>query len=90
MQVEVETSTEWGPDGQGEIPEKSVENLLEVGKWLKVNGKAIYGSKPWRISKEGPTEIKLKVLLIVVIINLPLLLNQMIFGLRKLKIVFTL
>ena len=36
-----------GPDGQGEIPEKSVENLLEVGKWLKVNGKAIYGSKPW-------------------------------------------
>ena len=49
-----------GPDGQGEIPEKSVENLLEVGKWLKVNGKAIYGSKPWRISKEGPTEIKIK------------------------------
>ena len=49
-----------GPDGQGEIPEKSVENLLEVGKWLKVNGKAICGSKPWRISKEGPTEIKIK------------------------------
>ena len=49
-----------GPDGTGMIPEKSVDNLLEVGKWLKVNGAAIYGSKPWKVAKEGPTDIQIK------------------------------
>jgi alpha-L-fucosidase len=24
-----------------------------MGKWLKINGKAIYGSKPWVHQKEG-------------------------------------
>ena len=31
--------------------------MLEIGKWLKVNGKAIYGSKPWRAYGEGPTAV---------------------------------
>lgn len=33
-----------GPDALGNIPEKSVEILREVGKWLKVNGESIYGT----------------------------------------------
>lgn len=49
-----------GPDGAGKIPEKSVENLLVVGDWLKINGEAIYGSKPWQVSHEGPTKIAMK------------------------------
>tara|TARA_B110000908_G_scaffold171011_1_gene232332 strand:+ start:2805 stop:4313 length:1509 start_codon:yes stop_codon:yes gene_type:complete len=49
-----------GPDGSGTIPAESVKNLLEVGKWLKVNGPAIYGTKPWKVSHEGPTDLKIK------------------------------
>jgi alpha-L-fucosidase len=33
-----------GPDGQGVIPEPSQDTLRMVGRWLKVNGEAIYGA----------------------------------------------
>ena len=33
-----------GPDSQGEIPPESLKRLSDVGKWMKVNGAAIYGS----------------------------------------------
>ena len=49
-----------GPDGTGTIPPKSVENLLAVGDWIKVNGDAIYGTKPWKVTHEGPTRIAIK------------------------------
>lgn len=35
-----------GPTGQGVIPQGAVNDLNEVGAWMKVNGPAIYGSKP--------------------------------------------
>ncbi len=35
-----------GPDSHGEIPAESVKRLAEVGKWMKVNGEAIYGTGP--------------------------------------------
>jgi alpha-L-fucosidase len=31
--------------------------LREVGGWLKVNGDAIYGTRPWRVFGEGPTKV---------------------------------
>jgi alpha-L-fucosidase len=34
-----------GPDEEGIIPEGSVKVLNEVGKWLKRNGKSIYGTR---------------------------------------------
>jgi alpha-L-fucosidase len=32
------------PDGNGRIPLEYVERIKEIGKWLEVNGEAIYGS----------------------------------------------
>jgi len=34
------------PDGEGTIPVEQVEILTALGKWMKVNGKAIYGAAP--------------------------------------------
>jgi len=33
-----------GPTPEGQIPEPSVQRLAEVGKWMKMNSKAIYGT----------------------------------------------
>ena len=49
-----------GPDGTGVIPPESVKNLLAVGDWLKINGDAIYDTRPWKVSHEGPTKIEMK------------------------------
>jgi alpha-L-fucosidase len=34
-----------GPTGEGEIPAPSVERLEAMGEWMKVNGRAIYGTQ---------------------------------------------
>lgn len=46
-----------GPKADGTIPEGDEKILLEIGQWLSVNGDAIYGTRPWRIFGEGPTQI---------------------------------
>lgn len=46
-----------GPRPDGTIPEEEQRILHEVGAWLKVNGEAIYGSRPWSRFGEGPTEV---------------------------------
>lgn len=47
-----------GPKADGTIPDEDKNILLDIGKWLKINGEAIYGSKVWRYSSEGPTKIQ--------------------------------
>ena len=42
-----------GPKADGTIPEEPKHILQEFGKWLKVNGEAIYGTRPAAIAVEG-------------------------------------
>jgi alpha-L-fucosidase len=46
-----------GPRADGTIPDEVQQVLLEVGGWLKVNGEAIYGTRPWTSYGEGPTKV---------------------------------
>jgi len=47
-----------GPRADGTIPDEDRNILLEIGRWLKVNGEAVYNSKVWRVAAEGPTKIQ--------------------------------
>jgi len=43
------------PRADGTIPEDQQLRLLQIGEWLRLNGEAIYGSRPWHRYGEGPT-----------------------------------
>ena len=45
------------PMGQGAINEAQRTALIEVGKWLAVNGEAVYGTHNWVVDGEGFTPL---------------------------------
>jgi alpha-L-fucosidase len=45
-----------GPKADGTIPEQAQHVLLQIGDWLRQNGEAIYGTRPWLVFGEGPTQ----------------------------------
>jgi alpha-L-fucosidase len=45
-----------GPKADGTVTQEQQDVLLSVGGWLHLNGEGIYGSRPWVVSGEGPTE----------------------------------
>jgi alpha-L-fucosidase len=44
-----------GPKSDGTIPDEARTILLQIGAWLKVNGEAIYASRPFTVFGEGST-----------------------------------
>lgn len=44
-----------GPNAQGEIPELQRQPLIGLGKWLEINGSALFETRPW-IRAEGKTD----------------------------------
>jgi alpha-L-fucosidase len=46
-----------GPKADGTITEQEQNILLNIGKWLGINGEGIYDTTYWRVFGEGPTEI---------------------------------
>lgn len=47
-----------GPKADGTISDEDRYVLEEIGKWMAVNGEAIYGSRVWRRFGEGPTGVQ--------------------------------
>ncbi|NAZ86075.1 alpha-L-fucosidase [Kineococcus indalonis] len=45
-----------GPKPDGTIAAQERALLEQVGDWLTRNGEAVYGTRPWRVSGEGPTK----------------------------------
>ncbi|GGF05683.1 alpha-L-fucosidase [Flavobacterium limi] len=42
--------------GDGSIDEVEREIVKEIGVWMKLNSKSIYGTRPWKIFGEGPQQ----------------------------------
>jgi alpha-L-fucosidase len=45
-----------GPKSDGTIPEEARTVLLQIGAWLRINGAAIYDTRPFAVFGEGPTK----------------------------------
>ena len=41
-----------GPTADGRIPPILEERLTQLGKWLKINGDGIYGTRQWKYRQD--------------------------------------
>ncbi len=48
------------PNKHGVIPEPQQVILKEIGAWLKINGEAIYETRPFEVFGQGPTNASMK------------------------------
>lgn len=49
-----------GPTADGQIPAQRLERLAGIGRWTKVNGESIYGTRRWLVDREGRTKPTIK------------------------------
>ncbi len=47
-----------GPREDGTFEQSAKDTLYAVGDWLKVNGEAVYGTRPFAAAEEGPTKLE--------------------------------
>ncbi|MBR5344298.1 MAG: alpha-L-fucosidase [Clostridia bacterium] len=47
-----------GPKPDGTISDEDTAVLTAIGDWMRVNGEAIYDTRPWKYFGEGPTQVK--------------------------------
>ena len=47
-----------GPKADGTLSELDEERLVGIGKWMSVNGEAIYGTKPCAITMESSIKVR--------------------------------
>jgi alpha-L-fucosidase len=46
------------PKADGTLDDDATKLLTDIGDWMKINGEAIYDTRPWIIFGEGPTNFK--------------------------------
>ncbi len=49
-----------GPTSEGVIPDRNLEQLQAIGKWMDINGESVYGTGKWLVNHEGPTSLSMK------------------------------
>lgn len=47
------------PKGDGSIPEEEKFIMAKIGDWVRINGEAIYGTRPWKVAGEGTSAAEL-------------------------------
>lgn len=47
-----------GPMADGTLPKEQVAAMAAIGKWMNLYGEAIYGTRPFTVYGEGPTQIR--------------------------------
>jgi len=45
------------PRPDGTLDDDELKILDELGKWMRVNGEAIFGTRPWKVFGEGPSRV---------------------------------
>jgi alpha-L-fucosidase len=50
-----------GPTAEGTIRPQNLNRMAEIGKWLAVNGEAVYGTKPWIVYGENADSAAYKI-----------------------------
>jgi alpha-L-fucosidase len=43
--------------GDGSPDSDEIKIVTDIGAWLKVNGEAIYATRPWKVFGEGPSTV---------------------------------
>ena len=49
-----------GLRAEGSLPETFRDELIKIGHWLKLNGEAIYGTRPYKVYGEGTFSMKVR------------------------------